>query len=117
MNILNFLEWLWIYSIFGRNSRILKLLTNEISEEIQKRINIFNFNGVIKRGIHHLFLSINVMKKFKWWWKFSIFGRNSPILKVLTHEISYEIPKKLKFSILMVSLRELFIICFAVKTS
>src|ERR1044072_3290879 len=102
MNILNFFEWLWIYSIFGQNCQILKVLTNEISDEIQKGINIFDFNGVIKRGIHHLFLIINVMKKFKWWWKFSIFGRNSPISKVLAHEISDEIPKKLKFSILMV---------------
>ena len=34
---------------------------------------------------------------FEWWWKFSIFGRNSRILKVLAHKISDEIPKKNKF--------------------
>jgi len=34
------------------------------------------------------------MKSLEWWWKFSIFGRNSRLLKVLAHEISDEIPKK-----------------------
>ena len=57
-----------------------------------------------------MFLIINNMKKFEWWWKFSIFGRNSRILKVLAHEISDEIPKKLKFLILMVWWREVIII-------
>ena len=50
------------------------------------------------------------MKIIECWWKFSIFGRNSRILKVLAHEISDEIPKKLKFSILMVCGREGIII-------
>jgi hypothetical protein len=42
------------------------------------------------------------MKKIEWWWRFSIFGQNSRILNVLAHEISDEIPRKIKFSNLMV---------------
>ena len=38
---------------------------------------------------------INIMKNLEWWWKFSIFGQNSRFLKVLAHEISEEIPKKI----------------------
>src|ERR1044072_8431484 len=53
---------------------------------------------------------INIMKNLEWWWKFSIFGRNSRFLTVLAHEISDEIPKKLKFLILMVGYREVIII-------
>src|ERR1044072_2831624 len=53
---------------------------------------------------------INLMKNLEWWWKFSIFSRNSRILKVLAHKTSDEIPKKLKFSISMVGNREVIII-------
>ena len=50
------------------------------------------------------------MKNLEWWWKFSIFGRNSRILKVLAHEITDQIPKNKKISILMVLKREVIII-------
>ena len=49
-------EWWWKFSIFGRNSRILKVSGHEISDEIQKNVKIFNFNGMIKRGNHYLYL-------------------------------------------------------------
>ena len=52
---------------------------------------------------------MNFTKKIERWWKFSIFGRNSRILKVLAHEISDEIPKQLIFFILMVWWREVII--------
>ena len=50
------------------------------------------------------------MKVIEWWWKFNIFGRNSRILKLLAHEISDDISKNLKFSILMVWRQEGIII-------
>ena len=53
-----------------------------------------------------MFLRISIMKNMEWCWKFSIFGQNSRFLKVLAHEISDEIPKKLKFFILMEWIRE-----------
>ena len=53
------------------------MLTHEISDEIPKKNEIFDFNGMMKRG-NKYFLSVkNFMKKFDWWWKFSIFGQNS----------------------------------------
>src|ERR1044072_9715107 len=78
-------EWWWKFSIFGRNSRILKVLAHEISDEIPKKIKIFNFNGMMNRGNHYFFLSVNIMKKnyvlvevFNFWSKFSIFKGVSP---------------------------------------
>jgi hypothetical protein len=40
---------------------------------------------------------MNVVPNFGCGWEFSIFGRNSWILKVLVHEMSDKIQKKLKF--------------------
>ena len=55
-----------------------------------KKIEIFDFNGMMERGDNYFFLIINNMKKFMWWWKSSIFCRNSWVIKVLAHEISDE---------------------------
>ena len=62
------------------------------------------------REVILIFSQYELHEKIERWWKFSIFGRNSRILKVLAHEISDEIPKKLKFSILMVLSRDGIII-------
>ena len=52
---------------------------------------------------------MNIVKILEWWWKFSIFGRNSWVLKVLAHEMSDEIQKKLKFLSSTILWREVLI--------
>jgi hypothetical protein len=42
------------------------------------------------------------VKNYEFGWKFSIFGRNSWVLKVLAHEKSDEIQNKIKYFIFMV---------------
>ena len=44
------IEWWCKFSIFGKNSRILKVLAHEISDEIQKTLKKNNFHDMIKRG-------------------------------------------------------------------
>ena len=91
-------------------SQILKVLAHEISDEFPKKI---KFSILIEswREVIVIFCQHELHeKKIERWWMFSIFCRNSRILKVLAHEISDEIPKKLKFSILMVRWRDLIII-------
>ena len=89
------LEWWWKFSIFGWNSRFSKVLANEISDEIRKKIIVLIFYGLMQEVI--IIVSYSKHHEIsEWWWKFSIFCRNSRILKVLYHEISDEIPKKIK---------------------
>ena len=89
--------------------------------------NFFNFKGVSPRkkwrnpifflqslifvvdegGCYLYFLSMSVVQNFECCWKFSIFGRNSWILKVFAHENSVESQKKLKSLIFKVLWRGL----------
>ena len=62
----------------------------------KKKIEKFKFNGIIKGVISHTFSGWTMCKKFSVDGNFSIFGRNSWVSKVLTHEISGEIQKKIK---------------------
>ena len=52
---------------------------------------------------------MNVLKYFEGWGKFSIFWRNSWVLKVLAHEVSDEPQKNYNFSIFNVWWREVLI--------
>src|ERR1044072_8523096 len=96
------LEWCWKFSIFGRNSRFLKVLAHEISDEIPKKLKFLilmesqrEVINIFSQNKHHENFGV-VVEVFNFWSKFSI-------LKVLAHEKSDEIPKKIKKkSILMV---------------
>ena len=49
-------EYLWKFSIFGRNSWVLNVLAHEMSDETEKKIWFFKFRGVLKGGINPTFL-------------------------------------------------------------
>ena len=70
--------------------------------KFQKKIKKFDFNGMMKRG-HNYFFSVetswNILSGGE---SFQLLIKISRILKVLAPEISHEIPKNNKFSILMV---------------
>jgi hypothetical protein len=55
MNYVQNFEFCWKYSIFSRNSWILKVLAHEKSGEIKKKINMLNFHGM-KKGYTYLTL-------------------------------------------------------------
>ena len=148
MSVVQNIECCWIFSIFGRNSWVLKVLAHKKSDEIQKKLKsiifmawwrdvlikhshddccakelvfleIFNFwskfmsfKGVSPRkewrnpknlkiliflawrkGILIKMLRMNVVQKNWCFWKFSIFGRNSCVLKVLGNGKTDEIQK------------------------
>ena len=82
------------FSIFGRNSRVSKVLAHETSDEIQNKLK----NSSLTVWLRELLVILSgwVLCKFVCWGKFSIFCRNSWVSKVLTHEISGEIQKKIK---------------------
>ena len=84
------------FQFLVENSQILKVLAHEISDEIPKKYKIFDFNWMMKRGNSYFLSAWTSWKKIEQRWMFSIFCRNSRILKVLAHEISGEIPKKYK---------------------
>ena len=48
MKIVQFIWCRWKISFFGQNSRFLKVLAHEMSYEIQKKIKIFEFHGMMK---------------------------------------------------------------------
>ena len=55
MSVVQNFECCWKFSIFGRNSWILKVLAHEKIDEIQKKIKIFNLLGMMKGPIKYTF--------------------------------------------------------------
>ena len=92
MNVLKYFEGWGKFSIFGRNSWVLKVLAHEMSDETQKIKNL-QFSMCYEGRYQYNFPRMNVLKYFVGWRKLSIFGRNSWVLKVLAHEMSDETQK------------------------
>ena len=55
MNGVQNFECCWKYSIFGRNSWVLKVLAHEKSDEIQKKLKKFNIHDMMKGPINYNF--------------------------------------------------------------
>ena len=88
-------ECCWKFSIFGRNSWILKVLAHENSVECQKKIKSFIFK-VWWRGL--LFKLSQYDRRAKFWVLLEIFNFWSKFLnfKGVAHENSVESQKKIK---------------------
>ena len=64
MNTVEYFEGWGKFSIFGRNSWVLKVLAHEMSDETQK-INIFRYSILMKEGINTTFpgwTSLNILR-------------------------------------------------------
>ena len=106
MKIVQFFWCRWKFSFFSENSRFLKVLAHEMSDEIKKII--FSSFMVWWKDVSNQLSHDANCANFLCWYIFSILGRNSLFLKVLAHEMSEEIQKKLKFSNFMVWWWEVF---------
>ena len=88
------------FSIFGRNSWVLKVLAHEKSDEIQKKSVIFMawWRVVLIKlsQDERCFSGWALCKTLIVVGNFQVFGRNSWFLKVLALEKSDEIQKQLK---------------------
>ena len=86
----------WIFSIFSLNSWVWKVLVHEMSDKIQKKKSKFvRFMYWWRDVLIKLYYGENGAK-FWVWINFYNFGRNSLVSKVLVHEMSDKIPKKIK---------------------
>ena len=96
MNYVQNFECCWKYSIFGRNSWVLKVLAHEKSGEIPQK-NWDLKSSWYDEGKYLLnLIKMNDVQNFGCWWKYLVFGRNSWVLKVLAHEKRGEIPKNIE---------------------
>jgi hypothetical protein len=100
MSVVKFFVCCWKFSNFRINSWVLKVLAHEKSDEIQKKLKYLSF---VEWWRDILFKLSQDERCAKIWvlLKFSIFGLNFVVLKVLAHEKSGQIQKKLKSLILM----------------
>jgi hypothetical protein len=97
MNDVQNFECCWKYSIFGWNSWVLKVLAHEKSGEIpKKKYWDLKFSWYDEGEYKVNFIKMNDVLNFGCWWKYLLFCQNSWVLKVLTHEKSSEIQKKLR---------------------
>ena len=102
MNDAQNFECCWKHSIFGRNSWVLKVLANEKSGEIPKKIDISNFHGMIKWRINILYQEERcpkfwvLLETINFWSKFLGFKGVSPRKKWRNPK------KKLRYYIFMV---------------
>ena len=76
MSVVQNFECCWKYSIFGRNSWILKVLAHEKSDE-KKKIKILNLHGMMKGPIKYTFSEWALCKIY------SVFGDYQFLVEIL----------------------------------